>query len=154
MATVYLSYRVEDSGILAESLGMRLSQLGGHRMYPYALPFGSDVPAARRSMLQGADVLIIAIGPRWLLIKDFYGQRRIDDQEDPVHQEIVMALWLRKPIIPVLLGGGRMPTTADLPQPLQAIAGLQPFQTQPSPDSSREALGLNMKISKVASMKN
>ena len=149
MATVYLSYRAEDSGLLAEALGSRLAQLGGHTIYPYALPRGSDVPAARRAMVQQADVMVVAIGPRWATIVDFQGQRKIDDPTDMVHQEIAGALWLKKVIIPILLAGGRMPAATALPPDLRPLASYPPFQPPPSPDSSREALGLHMKITKA-----
>ncbi len=149
MAIIYISYRPEDCGMLAESLGLRLAQLGSHTIYPAKAPPGTDALAARWAQLRQAQCVIVVIGPRWLTFTDYLGQRSIDDPTDVVHQEILGALRMDKPLIPVLLAYGQMPAARDLPPPLRPLAGYQPYQPQPSPDSSREAFGLHMKIVKT-----
>ncbi|MCW8375359.1 TIR domain-containing protein [Streptomyces justiciae] len=52
------------------------------------------------------------------------GARRLDDPEDWVRREIEWALAGGKFVLPVLLDGAEMPTAAELPDSLRALAGL------------------------------
>jgi hypothetical protein len=52
---------------------------------------------------------------------DSGGARRLDDPEDYVRREIGMALRSRVPILPVLVGGARMPGVEQLPAAIAAL---------------------------------
>ncbi|WP_146238366.1 TIR domain-containing protein [Streptomyces sp. Act143] len=77
-----------------------------------------DSPGGRR--MEGLD----SSGGRWLGDPDSSGARRLDDPEDWVRREIEWALAGGKFVLPVLLDGARMPTAAELPGSLRALAGL------------------------------
>ncbi len=53
---------------------------------------------------------------------DASGRRRLDDPEDFVRMEIVSALQRKIRVIPVLVGGARMPRKEDLPEPLAPLS--------------------------------
>jgi len=64
------------------------------------------------------------IGPLWLKA-DADGRRRLDDPDDFVRQEIEAALDSGKSLIPLLVGGAKMPATDELPPSLAALARRQ-----------------------------
>jgi hypothetical protein len=68
------------------------------------------------------DIAIVAIGPNWLGATDASGKRRLDDEEDFVRMEIVAALERKIRVIPVLVGGARMPRRHDLPEALAPLS--------------------------------
>ena len=72
--------------------------------------------------MAASDVLIALIGPSWLQVAGRDGQPRIADAEDWVAREITFALERGIWIVPVLGDGVAMPTAADLPPSLVALA--------------------------------
>jgi DNA polymerase len=62
------------------------------------------------------------IGPSWITVSDDAGNRRIDNWNDFVHVEIASALEQKKLIIPLLVGGAKMPPPSSLPDDIVAIA--------------------------------
>jgi hypothetical protein len=74
--------------------------------------------------LQDSDVVFAIIGPNWLSATDAKGRRRLDDPEDPVREELDLALEFSVPIIPVLVGNASMPPRDDLPDSLKPLARL------------------------------
>ena len=73
--------------------------------------------------IEGSEVVLVAIGPHWLV--DQAGQRRLDDPGDVARAELVEALELDKPIVPVLIGGAAMPDAHDLPELLSELTERQ-----------------------------
>jgi hypothetical protein len=67
------------------------------------------------------DVLIALIGRQWLTSTDAAGQRRLDNPEDFVRQEIAMALRRNIRVIPALIQDTPMPRTTDLPEDLKTL---------------------------------
>jgi hypothetical protein len=67
------------------------------------------------------DVLIALIGRQWLTSTDAAGQRRLDNPEDFVRQEIATALKRNIRVIPALLQNTRMPRTEELPEVLKPL---------------------------------
>jgi hypothetical protein len=63
---------------------------------------GADFGNVIEESLQTADAVIVLIGPDWLTLQDDNSQRRIDDPEDWVAQEIAVAMRLKKPVFPCL----------------------------------------------------
>jgi hypothetical protein len=79
------------------------------------------MPVFIRRALETCDALVPIIEGRWLNTR-CKGKRRLDDPEDFVRLEIAKALSRQIPVIPVLLDGTKMPTTAQLPPPLAGLA--------------------------------
>lgn len=121
---VFISYRRDDAagyaGRLEEALEKRLGRGSVFRDI-LDIPPGADFVAAIRERLQGAQTVLVLIGPRWAG-GDTPGTRRIDDEADFVRLEVAIALDSGVRVVPVLLPGAQMPAEASLPAPLKALA--------------------------------
>ena len=121
---IFVCYRHEDSwayaGWLADALtrqfgkGMVFRDLDSQR----GVDFRDQVDEA----IDSCAVLLAVIGPRWLRAQDESGRRRIDHPRDLVALEIATALKRDIRVIPVLVGGVRMPRETDLPEHLAELA--------------------------------
>src|SRR6266481_512147 len=101
---------------------------------------GEDFVEAINRKVATCDIAIVAIGPNWLGATDASGKRRIDDEEDFVRMEIVAALQRQIRVIPVLVGGARMPGRHDLPEalaPLSRRNAIELSETRFHPDVNR-----------------
>ena len=127
MAHIFLSYRRDDSvgfaGRLADALEAEFGVGSVFRDVDDIQP-GEDFAQAIQSQLRESGAVLVMIGPLWLKA-DADGRRRLDDPDDFVRQEIEAALGLGKPLIPLLVGGAKMPATDDLPPSLAALARRQ-----------------------------
>jgi TIR domain len=88
----------------------------------YELEPGVDFLEQILSAIDSAEVLIALIGPRWLTASNEAGKRRLDDPDDYVRVEIQAALEREILVVPALVGSAAMPTAADLPDGLDALA--------------------------------
>jgi pterin-4a-carbinolamine dehydratase len=86
---------------------------------------GARWPDRIREEVKNASVMLVLIGPHWLTVADSYGKRRIDDKNDWVRNELLLAFAMKKEIIPVLLAGvDRLPVQA-LPKGIEDLANRQ-----------------------------
>lgn len=135
MAHIFLSYRRDDSagfaGRLADALEAEFGTGSVFRDVDDIRP-GEDFIHAIESHLRQMSAVLVMIGPHWLAT-GADSLRRLDDPSDFVRQEIQAALASSKPIIPLLVGGARMPSKADLSD---AIAGLARRQAVVLSDSN------------------
>ncbi|HSB70729.1 MAG TPA: CHASE2 domain-containing protein [Candidatus Methylomirabilis sp.] len=126
MPTIFISYRRDDSIANAGRLFDWLSrQFGRERVFldTEKIASGDRFAGVLEERLGATDVLLAVIGPKWLTIADGTGRRRIDDPADFVVFEVATALARGIRVIPVLVGGARIPKAAELPAGLQALAG-------------------------------
>ncbi|MEQ6342070.1 MAG: toll/interleukin-1 receptor domain-containing protein [Gammaproteobacteria bacterium] len=127
MARIFLSYRRDDSagfaGRLADALEAEFGVGSVFRDVDDIQP-GEDFAQAIQSQLREAGAVLVMMGPFWLKA-DADGRRRLDDPGDFVRQEIEAALDSGKPLIPLLVGGAKMPTADELPPSLAALARRQ-----------------------------
>jgi hypothetical protein len=72
--------------------------------------------------LQGAQVVIVVIGRRWLAASGLSSSNRLHHSEDYVRIEVEMALSQQLPVIPVLVEGASMPAASDLPESIRPLA--------------------------------
>lgn len=127
MAHIFLSYRRDDSAGFAGRLADALeAEFGVGRVFRDVddIPPGEDFAQAIQSQLRESGAVLVMIGPVWLKA-EADGQRRLDDPDDFVHQEIKVALDLGKPLIPLLVAGAKMPAMDELPPSLAALARRQ-----------------------------
>lgn len=121
---VFISYRRDDAagyaGRLEEALERRLGR-GSVFRDVLDIPPGEDFITAIRTRLEGAQAMVVLIGPRWAG-SEASGKRRIDDEGDFVRLEVAVALEGGVRVVPVLLPGAQMPAEADLPEPLKPLA--------------------------------
>lgn len=68
--------------------------------------------------------MLVLIGPRWLAV-DNSGRSRLQNERDSVHREIAAALDRNTTVIPVILQGGTIPVTEQLPYDMQGLERLQ-----------------------------
>ncbi len=121
---IFVCYRHEDSWAYAGWLADALTrQFGKSRVFrdldsQRGVDFRDQVDEAIASCV----VLLAVIGPRWLRVQDESGRRRIDHPRDLVALEIATALKRDIRVIPVLVGGVRMPREHDLPEHLAELA--------------------------------
>lgn len=94
---------------------------------------GEDFVERIRGDVGSCDVLVALMGPQWVSIADQEGHRRLDDPEDYPRIEVHSALErANTQVIPVLVGGAKMPTEAELPEPLRALARRQAIEIRDS----------------------
>ncbi|NNE09116.1 MAG: toll/interleukin-1 receptor domain-containing protein, partial [Gemmatimonadetes bacterium] len=125
---IFISYRRADSpgvaGRLADSLKAYFGEdrvfrdVGGIRA-------GAKFDEVIDKTLTGTDAVIVLIGPNWLNASNDEGaSRRLDDPADILSREIEFALKSGVPVFPVLVEDTRMPSRAELPEKLAALARL------------------------------
>lgn len=122
MSKVFISYRRTDSAAWAEKLNRHLTlRYGDDLVFQDVedIKPGSNWLDTIKEELVSSQVFLIVIGPHWL--KDPSGSRRLDDPEDVLRMEICEALSGSGTVIPVLVGAADMPSTDDLPEPLQPL---------------------------------
>jgi len=117
MTNVFISYRREDASGHAGRLSDRLiARFGAARVFMDVqdiLP-GQNFEQAIEHTLAGCDTMLVVLGPRWLEILS----ARIASGEDFVRREIAVSLARGMTVIPVLVGGAKMPAAEQLPKEL------------------------------------
>ena len=124
MAQIVISYRRANSDAIAGRIRDRLANHFGENsvfMDIDSIPIGIDFRKHIRDTLARSDILIAVIGPKWLG-HGKGGHMRISDETDPVRIEVETALRSGSPVIPVLVGGARMPRPVDLPDSLMDLS--------------------------------
>ena len=131
MSGIFLSHRREDSSGYARLLHDRLVQR--FVTEPIFMDVDSLQPGVAFSdvihqTLTSCTVLIAVIGKHWLAAADEQGRRRIEQPGDFVRQEITTGLARKIIVIPVLVGGARMPQPEDLPPDLAKLTERQAIE--------------------------
>lgn len=125
---IFISYRRDDSAQEAERLKEQLEELQGGVFRDVSdIEVAENFPERITNALKEARFVIVVIGKRWLDICDESGTRRLDNPDDFVRREISYALKRAEwdcfvDIIPVLVQGAIMPSTADLPDDLSELS--------------------------------
>lgn len=127
MATIFISYRRSDSAPYAGRLRDHLVRLfGGDAVFMDIddIAPGTDFPDLIAQTLANADAILVVIGPAWLSTAGPDGKRRLDDAKDYVRREIATGIEQRKRVVPLLVGGARMPSEEELPAQISELARL------------------------------
>jgi TIR domain-containing protein len=128
---IFISYRREDTSGYAGRLYDQVSSHFGqdHVFMDVAdLEPGSDFVDTIETKVSTCDALIALIGKNWLTIKDEQNQVRLTKPGDFVSVEIAAALKRSVEVIPVLVGGGKMPLERELPESLQSLCRRQALE--------------------------
>jgi Sulfatase-modifying factor enzyme 1/TIR domain len=121
MPRIFISYRREDSIAYAGRIYDRLStQFGAANVFMDidTLEPGIDFVEVLQQTVASCDILLAVVGTQWLAAKDEEGRPRLSNPEDFVALEIGAALKRNIRVVPILVGGARMPRSAELPEPL------------------------------------
>ncbi len=136
MPNIIISYRRADTDAIAGRIRDRLvSHFGDGSVFMDidSIPFGTDFREHIKDALAQTGVLIAVVGPKWLGGRKA-GRFRIMDENDPVRVEIEAALRNGSHVIPVLVGGAKMPKPHELPETLRDFA----FRNAADIDSGRD----------------
>jgi hypothetical protein len=157
--TIFLSYRREDSSDFAKHMHDRLASEFGQNMVFIDIedcnPLGRRWDDTLRNKVVNCRVLLALIGPNWLYAQDKHGNRRLSDPEDVVRFEIRVALQRDIPVIPVLLGGARIPKFDELPDDLEELVmrhGVEVRQESLEENLDKLILGIKRLLSKEGSV--
>lgn len=129
MTNIFISYRRDDAAGHAGRLSDRLiTRFGSERVFMDVQDIrpGQNFEQAIEQTLSQCDHLLAVIGPRWL--PDL--QARAAGEEDFVRSEIGAALTRGMTVIPVLVGGVRMPGSDQLPPELAAFGRCQAVEVR------------------------
>lgn len=119
MADIFICYRRNDSEAYAGRLHDHLANHFGERALFVdvdSLHPGVDFEQVIERTLLRSTIVLVVIGPRWL-------DQRLKNEQDYVRREILAALKGKKRLIPILVGGAKMPSRDKLPPELAALAG-------------------------------
>jgi hypothetical protein len=90
-----------------------------------AIALGDDFVAAIDRALRSCDAVLAVIGPGWLVASTSEGTPRLAKPDDYVRLELATALQRDIRVIPVLVGGARLPSADALPEDLQGLVERQ-----------------------------
>jgi TIR domain-containing protein len=123
---IFLNYRREDTRpyarLLYDALRERWPDDDQVFLDLDRISAGLDFAKAISLAVGSCDVLIAVIGSKWLSVVDAEtGENRLQNHDDYVRLEIEAALNRDVRVIPVLVAGGVMPTSRELPQSLAPL---------------------------------
>jgi hypothetical protein len=127
MASIFISYRREDASGHAGRLCDRLTaRFGNDRVFMDIQDIhpGQNFATSIEDTIATCDCVIAVIGPHWLESV----QKRAASSDDFVRHEIGAGLQRHVTVIPVLVGGARMPLAADLPADLAELSFLNAIE--------------------------
>ena len=124
-ARIFISYRRADSAGWAGRLHSDLRErFGADRVFrDVSIAPGVDFRDHIEGVMDGCEVLLAVIGPRWATVTGPGGHPRLDAPDDLVRLEIERAL--ARPdvrVIPVLVDGAAIPAAEDLPEGLRPLS--------------------------------
>ncbi len=129
---LFISYRRDDAS--AEAINIK-SVVCSHFGDGSAFLDTSSIRAGTRwadtikAELDAASTVIAVVGPSWLTAgQNEWGQRRIDDPDDWVRQELATSYSSNKRVLPVLVRGAKVPPQNALPDPLKPLAAEQAIE--------------------------
>lgn len=125
MGAIFISYRRSDSEGQSGRLFRDLRDHFGRDAVlidVVGMAKGRDFRRTIEARLDASSVFLAVIGKTWLTTTDEHGAKRLEDPRDLVRLETVTALRKDLPVIPVLVGGARMPLERELPDDLKDLA--------------------------------
>jgi len=138
MTSIFISYRRADSMAYTGRIYDRLvTAFGARHVFKDVedIPPGEDFRSVLDKALTVADVVIIVIGPQWVLITDDEGKRRLNDPNDFVRIEVESALKRTDVlVVPVLVNNASMPSAESLPPSLKDLAFRNSVVVRNDPD--------------------
>jgi hypothetical protein len=122
---IFINYRRGDDPGFAQALFARLEQaFRADQLFMDidSIKPGLDFVRELEKQVTQSDVVLSVIGKGWIDARDAVGGRRLDNPHDYVRTEIRLALDQGKRVIPVLVGEAQLPSEAELPEEIRALA--------------------------------
>lgn len=127
MTRIFINYRREDTSASASRVYEWLSERYGDDqvfMDVDTIEPGLDWEQAIDRAVGSADLVLALIGSDWLAELE----RRAAEPEDPMRHELETALARDIRVIPVLVGGAKMPRADELPPTLASLTRRHAFE--------------------------
>lgn len=124
MSGVFISYRRGFSTAYARQIYEKLSASFGSERVFYdidTIEAGADFIEVIESTIDRSGLMVVVIDPTWVSAANPDGSLRLHDEDDPVRLEVSRGLVRDITVLPVLVGGARMPRAEELPANLQAL---------------------------------
>ncbi len=125
MSRIFINYRRMDTeGYVGRLYDHLLKQFKPHDIFMDVqnIEPGADFVQVLEDAVSACDIFIAMIGPHWLTLKNEDGERRLDEWNDFVRIELETALKQGKIVIPILVGGAKMPNPTHLPESIQSLS--------------------------------
>src|SRR5262249_42645463 len=132
MTQVFLNYRVVDEPFGVAMLDQALSgRFGSEAVFlaSKSIPLGAEWRRRMYQAVAASAALLVIIGRYWVDAKDDQGRRALDNADDFVRNEILLAFELGKQVIPVRLGVPRVPAER-LPDELKKLLDCQDIEVR------------------------
>jgi hypothetical protein len=132
---VFISYRRQDSaGYAGRLFDILSSHIGTENTFMDidTIEGGDKFRTVIHEKIESSSVLLAVIGSHWLTITDKDGNRRLDNPNDFVRLEIGKALKRGIRVVPVLVGGARVPRSHELPDDLRPLSERQALEIRDS----------------------
>lgn len=140
MSKILISYRREDSADVTGRIYDRLVQVFPQSVFRDvdSIPLGVDFRSYLDEQVAKCDVFLAIIGRDWMKAKGRKGKSRLEDPGDFVRIEIESALKRQIPVIPVLVGGAKIPSAERLPTSIQDVSYRNGIVVRPDPDFHKD----------------
>jgi hypothetical protein len=128
---IFINYRRQtDAGVAGRIYDALTRALPGATLFMDVdkLTPGEDFEQGLEKSLDSCKVMLAIVGPQWATHKEPDGTRRLDNPHDFVRREISKSLGKGVRVIPVLIGGAQLPTSAELPDDLKPFAKRQAME--------------------------
>jgi TIR domain len=126
---IFINYRRNDSGSYALNIAQYLERKFGRNSVFIdidQIKAGQVFSEVLDSKLAQCKVMLAVIGPQWLTARDqTTGGLRLEDPNDWVRLEIECALTRGIPVVPILVGGAKLPAQGELPSSLRPLVAHQ-----------------------------
>lgn len=136
---IFISYRRHDSQLISDRIYDSLT-----RRFPpdlvffdiFSIDLGVDFANVIQNTLNQCAVVLVVIGPQWTtLTNETTGEKRLFEANDFVRLEVEMALYNPEiRVMPLLVGGAGMPTTAELPLSIKRLVQMNGTLIRPGRD--------------------
>jgi TIR domain len=125
---VFISYRRGPSTPYARQIYDELTERLGRARVFYdidTLEPGTDFLEVIERHIDESGLMLVIMDSEWATVAHPSGDLRLDDEDDPVRMEVSRALERKLKVIPVLVGGAKMPKASALPTPLKSLVRRQ-----------------------------
>lgn len=125
MSRIFINYRRHDTeGYVGRLYDHLLKQFKPHDIFMDVqnIEPGADFVQVLEDAVSECDIFLAMIGPHWGKLKNEAGELRLHEWNDFVRIEIETALKQNKVVIPILVGGSKMPNPSTLPEAIQSLS--------------------------------
>ncbi|GAA1020737.1 hypothetical protein Aple_055280 [Acrocarpospora pleiomorpha] len=124
MIDIFINYRKDDSAASAELIDKSMcDRFGADRVFRdcRSMEPGAMFTKELEIALRQSRVMLSVIGPQWLSLADSSGRPRIENPKDILRLELKRAFNWHITVIPVLVGGAKLPRMDELPDDIKAL---------------------------------